>query len=239
MKISAYWVALAIAMAACPAFAAGDYDDDVAVADGSGSDGDDGTSGEHKRVFAIGDGMLEWDEYYDKERSAGVRGEGLRLECKKDKLDAITYTSLPLNCEEDFTVEAEFIVSEINDKQPFGVVFNMKDDANYDMMLFQEDRFAYVVVEDGETVQSKTKGKSRPDKIKLKGGKKQKVSFKMESRGEKLRFTVNGNDEFYRRTPTGGSYRSRDFGFYVSGKMWLDVTSLALTQDLSEQESND
>ena len=86
---------------------------------------------------------------------------------------------------------------------------------------------------------AKTKGKSRPDTIKLKKGKKQKVALKMEKRGEKLRFSVNGNDEFYRRTPTEGAYRSRDFGFYVSGKGWLDVTSLSLTQDLSESESND
>lgn len=223
------WIVLLVMAIAMP----------VSAADDGEFSGDEENASENKRTFNLGEGALEWDEYYDKERSAGIEGDKLHLECKKDKLDAMTYASLPLNSEEEFTIETEFVVSEINDKNPFGVVFNMKDDANYDMMLFWENRFSYVVVEDGEVILAKTKGKSRPDTIKLKKGKKQKVALKMEKRGEKLRFSVNGNDEFYRRTPTEGAYRSRDFGFYVSGKGWLDVTSLSLTQDLSESESND
>lgn len=223
------WILLSVMAMAVP----------VSAADGDNYDGDGEEATENKREFSLADGELEWDEYYDKERSAGLQGDKLHLECKKDKLSAMTYAALSLNPEEDFTIETEFVISAINDKEPFGVVFNMKDDDNYDMMLFLENRFEYVVVEDGEAVQPKTKSKSRPDTIKLKKGKKQKVSFKMEKRGEKLRFTVNGNDEFYRRTPSEGAYRSRDFGFFVTGKNWLDVISLSLTQDLSEVESND
>lgn len=187
-------------------------------------------------TFTAGNSQLQWDEFYDKERSAGVQGDKLHIESKKDKISVLTVSSLPLRADDDFKVKTVFTVSEINDKTPFGIVFNYKDEDNWEGVTFVENTYSYVVFKDGEEVRSKSK--SRPTSIKLKKGKKKTVEVTVEKRGEKLRFSIDGNEEFLTRRPAE-EFKYRDFGYVIGGKGWIDVDSVAVYQENGDEDNDD
>ena len=63
-----------------------------------------------------GTGVLDWNEYADKDVSAIVKMGVLDLEVKKDKFYSICSTDLPILPEYDFKITMKLIVSKINEE---------------------------------------------------------------------------------------------------------------------------
>ncbi|MDE7410840.1 MAG: hypothetical protein K2M94_02250 [Paramuribaculum sp.] len=192
---------------------------------------------------AVNDGVhkldvtsLDWDEYYDKEHSCGIMGTALHLESKKKDAFAMAVANFPIDVKKDFTITAKLKVSSINSESSFGLILNYKDDENYDLGLFKENEFKFVRVEGGEWVDAsekkskgkKGKAKSNEVKLKLKKAKNAVVEVKLQQKGSKMLFSINGDENFYSRRNL--DLEKSDFGFYTDKKSWLNVEMIEITQ---------
>jgi len=192
-------------------------------------------------IYKIAIGSLDWDEYYEKEKTAGIVDTVLHIECKKKEIAALAVAHFPLDPKKNFTLEAEIMASSIDDKHYFGLVFNYADDDNYDLGLFRENEFQYVKVVDGEwkisgdkKKKDKSKGKNNQVRLKLKKGKNKLVSVKLQQKGNKVEFSVNGDENFFSRRNL--DIATSDFGFYTDNKSWIDIKSITITQILNEED---
>ena len=94
------------------------------------------------KPVAVSDPMYEWMQYDENDMSCKLKKDALVMENKSEKLMAYTFTEIPVNvAEEDFVVSMAMLPSEISDDKPVGVIFNYRNEKNYDMMTLGEKNF--------------------------------------------------------------------------------------------------
>lgn len=103
------------------------------------------------KYVAVSDPEYLWTQYEEKDEKVVLDRNVLRLESKQDGLSVISCAEFMFNPEEeDFIFEFVFKPSEVNDKKPFGIVFDYKNESNYSLITFSKKGYMYSVCEKGE-----------------------------------------------------------------------------------------
>lgn len=91
-----------------------------------------------------------WTQFEEKKTRVVIDENKLRLESKEEGKSVITYAEFDFKPEtQDFIFEYVFKPSELNDKKPFGIVFDLKNEDNYSLITFSKKGFLYQVCERG------------------------------------------------------------------------------------------
>ena len=109
-------------------------------------------NGKYELKYApVNDPEYFWTQYKEKKSSVTVDKNKLQLESKEDGLSVVSCAEFEINPEtEDFVFEYIFKPSEVDDKKPFGIVFDYKNENNYSLITFSKKGFIYQVCEKGE-----------------------------------------------------------------------------------------
>lgn len=129
-----------------------------------------------------GTGVLDWNEYADKDVSAIVKMGVLDLEVKKDKFYSICSTDLPILPEYDFKITMKLIVSKINEEDISAILFDMDERFNRLAFIFQENNFIACTYNKGKFNWEEGEEK----RIKLPKGKNKQLEIVIERRGGKI-----------------------------------------------------
>ena len=84
---------------------------------------------------------LDLNEHADKDVSALVKMGVLDLEVHKEGFYVFCSSDLPILLEHDFKITIKLIVPKIDEKNQFGILFDMDEDFNRLAFVFQEDKF--------------------------------------------------------------------------------------------------
>lgn len=167
--------------------------------------------------------LFKWDEFYEKDYSAGIEDGYFVLKNQKD--GAIwSVAELPIYSERNFKLTFKFLVPRLNDKYYFGVVFNYEDGENFECFMLMERKFQYVNMKEGKV------RVSRRGPVILKGGKDRRVEVLVEKKGGKLIFSVDDMEAI----SITREVRLTTFGFLVEGDNVLKVDEVAVEQIESE-----
>lgn len=164
--------------------------------------------------------LFQWDEYYEKDCSSGIRDGYLLLENKEDEFRIWTSVEFPIDVDKNFKVTFNLIPKEINDKTWFGIIFNYEDENNYSSFIVQEKSFRLLNRANGITSISKRSS------IILKKGKNKNVKIELIKKGKKLNFIVDDMDVL----TISKEVNFNIFGCIVEGKNSIKVTEVTIEQ---------
>lgn len=164
--------------------------------------------------------LFQWDEYYDKDYSSGIRDGYLFLENKEDGYIIWTSVEFPIDADKNFKVTFNLVPKEINDKTWFGIIFNYEDENNYSSFIVQEKGFRLLNRVNGITSISKRSS------IILKKAKNKDVKIELIKKGKKLNFIVDNMEVL----TISKEVKFNTFGCIVEGKNSLKVTEVTIEQ---------
>lgn len=164
-------------------------------------------------------GKFQWDEYYDKNKTAGIMDGYLILENEADG-DAHAVADLPIDIERNFNIKIKFLIPKIKDDKYFGVVFDYEDENNYTKFVIAENKYKICNVQNG------IMSIARQGVLILKSGKEKEVNFEINKKGTKQTFIVDNMDvvSFSRKLNSG------IFGFTVEGSYKIMVDEITIEQ---------
>lgn len=176
---------------------------------------------QEKRVVTetFDNNLFRWDEFYEKECSAGIEDGYFVLKGQKEKV-VYSVTELPIFNDRNFKITFKFLVPKLNDKYYFGIIFNYEDGDNYESFELMERKFQCMNVKEGEIRMS------RRGAVILSGGKNKEVEVVVEKKGRKLIFSVDNMEAI---TITR-DVRLTTFGFLVEGDNVLKVDEVIVEQ---------
>lgn len=164
----------------------------------------------------VSDPEFDWSQYQEKQIKAILGKKGLELESKEDGKTCISVCELPINMQtEDFIVALKMTPETVDDKKPFGIVYDYKNDANYKMLLILKKGYQLVDCEKGELSIIK-KG--------LYKGKDKEFTLSITRNKNKLLFGINGINL---TSQLNSNLEYPVFGFVIASKGKLTGTSLA------------
>lgn len=106
--------------------------------------------GERVRMsYGFEEGRLDRSEYAEKSKKVLIDGDHMVIMCRKEKEDALSVARLPIYPRDNFKLDYNMTVPKLDEKHLFGVVFNYRDEENYNGVLFDSKKFYYVTKENG------------------------------------------------------------------------------------------
>ena len=166
---------------------------------------------------------FQWREFYEKDQSGGIENEYFVLKNKNKKNPALSRSELPITIEENFKITFKFLVPKVSSDYYFGIIFNYKNNGNYDSFLVAERKFQI-------RNRVNKENDNDPGVLILKSGKDKEVSIEIEKKGTKLIFRV---DDIEAASITE-EINSRIFGFLVEGKNTIKVNEVIIEQRKEE-----
>jgi len=164
----------------------------------------------------VSDPDFDWFQFEEKQAKAVIGKNGLELESKEDDVPCISVCELPINMEsDDFLVALKMIPGSIDDKKPFGVVYDYKNDANFKMLLILKKGYQIVECEDGNRAVVK-KG--------LYKGKDKEFIISIMRNKNKVHFGINNINL---TTQLNANLKYPTFGFVITTKGKLIGKSIA------------
>lgn len=164
----------------------------------------------------VSDIKLDWSQYKEKQIKAVLGKKGLELESKTVGIPCISVCELPINMKsEDFIVALKMSPEAVDDKKPFGIIYDYKDDANYKMLLILKKGFQLIECEKRELSVIK-KG--------LYKGKDKEFTLSITRNKNKLHFGINGINLI---SQLNSNLEYPVFGFVIASKGKLIGKSLA------------
>ena len=128
---------------------------------------------------------LGWNEIVAKGYSAFIQDGKMHLETKENKKEAKVTCYPPIDVQKSFEIKAKLVDTKINDEERgIGLVFNYRDDSNYDAFIITKDQVRYLRFEEDRLV-----GSRRSDFKNLKKLKDHELVVK--SSFHKMEFYVN------------------------------------------------
>lgn len=131
------------------------------------------------KYFPVSDTELEWTQFDEKDGKAIIDKEVLKLESKHKEKFTVSCADFQLRPQdEDFIADFIFKPENVNDDNPFGIVFDFKNDRNYSLITFGKKNYTLYTCEKGELAVAK------------------RGIYKLISRGkEDIRFSKNLTDD--------------------------------------------
>ncbi len=168
-------------------------------------------------------GKFQWDEYFDKNKTAGIMDGYLILENETEG-NAHAVADLPIDIERNFNIKIKFLIPKIKDDKYFGVVFDYEDENNYTKFVIAENKYKICNVKNG------TMSVARQGVLILKSGKEKEVNFEINKKGTKLTFIIDNMDvvTFSRKLNSG------IFGFTVEGSYKIMVDEITIEQFIQQ-----
>lgn len=164
----------------------------------------------------VSDPELDWSQYDEKQIKAILGKKGLELESKVEGVPCLSVCELPINMKsEDFIVALKMSPESVDDKKPFGIIYDYKNDANYKMLLILKKGFQMIECEKGECSVIK-KGVYK--------GKDKEFTISLTRNKNKLYFGINGINL---TSQLNSNLEYPVFGFVIATKGKLVGKSLA------------
>jgi len=162
------------------------------------------------------DPELDWSQFEEKQTKAVLGKKGLELESKSNDVACASVCELPINmASDDFIVALKMVPESVDDKKPFGIVYDYKNDANYKMLLVLKKGFQIIECEKGDCFVVK-KG--------LYKGKGKEFTISITRNKNKLHFGINGINL---TAQLNSKLEYPVFGFVIASKGKLVGKSLA------------
>lgn len=162
------------------------------------------------------DPIFEWNEFNDKKSKAGITKEGLVLENKQTAKPCCSSCELPINVmNDDFLFAMKIKAKDIDNKKPFGLVYDYENENNYMMFLITEKE-----IELCEWNGEKISHRKRPYKTK----KGKDIILSIMQKKHTLSFGVNG---VYFGTLKNKTLKNPGFGLVVLGENKIAATGVA------------
>ncbi len=172
-------------------------------------------------VDNMDDNKFRWEEFYNKEFSNSFVNGYMILENKLDDSAVYSITDLPLSLDRNFKITTDVIISKIDEKHRFGVLFNFEDESNYSSFILAEGHCKVYNCKNG------TISVVKQMDIILKSGRNKEVKIEIERKGSKLIFSVD-DMEFASISKKILDYPS--FGYIVYGKNSLKIDDVKIFQ---------
>ena len=110
---------------------------------------------------------LKWNTYDGKDYFSVIQQSMLHLESREDAHDAMVTTYTDLDPKKPFELEIKLMKTKLNDEQRgIGLVFNYKDDFNYDVFYLMKGSVLYRKVIENKIVRQRRGAVSYDTKIK-------------------------------------------------------------------------
>ncbi len=171
---------------------------------------------------------FDWFQFEEKQAKAIIGKKGLELESKVDGMPCFSVCELPINMEsEDFLVALKMVPGSVDDKKPFGMVYDYQNDANFKMLLILKKGYQIVECEKGNRAVVK-KG--------LYKGKDKEFTVSIIRDQNKVHFGINGLNL---TTMLNANLKYPVFGFVISTKGKLLGKSIAYKKVAAKEHEED
>lgn len=182
-------------------------------------------------MVSMADPEYEWMQYDEKDSKAMLKKQGLELESKKDDSLCATYCEMPFNTEDnDFVVIFDMKPESVDDKKPFGIIYDVENDVTYKAMVLTKKGYQVLSVADGK-VSVLRKGMYK--------AKSKDFSLAMYMKKGKLTFFVNGLPMC---TMKNAVIKNPQFGFVVGNKGKMECKQFGykvLERDTTSEETDE
>lgn len=156
----------------------------------------------------MSDPNFEWSQFEEKEVKAELKGDKLVIESRKDNKGTWSSAEFPIDVQGDnFKVTLTGTYDKAENEKQFGIIFDIKNDRNYKLIIFGKKQFSYMVCENGEL--------STVKRSLVKLPKSKLVSISIEKIGSTVDVYLN-DAEVTKLKNIDMNYPT--FGFYVCGK---------------------
>ena len=178
---------------------------------------------------------FDWSQFDNDNSKCKFRKDFLELECKENEWYACTTTELEFDASNvDFVIEFQLEPENLDDKHPFGIVYDFKNIKNFHALCFGKKRFQLMSYEGGEEAIVKE------GLYKL--SNKKQVSVFIMKKGKRLDFYM-GSHHLPLTTVRNFEIRHSNVGFYVKNKTKVKLTGLGyriiLKDDVEDSSEND
>lgn len=169
-------------------------------------------------IMDVGNPEFNWPQFDNDNAECKIRKGSLTLECKKNKSFVCVTTELDLdiigvNCIIAFRLEPE----ELDDKHPWGIVYDYKNYNNFKVLCFGRKEFQLVNYEGGE------KAIVRQGLFKL--DDKEKVLIILEKRKKRLDFYI-GRQKLPLLSLRNSNIQNSTIGIYVENKTKIKLSGI-------------
>jgi len=166
---------------------------------------------------SVCDTEYEWSQFDEKKSKAIIEKERLTIESKDDGQISYSVCEVPVNMRsDDFLVALKMSPESIDDKKPFGLIYDFKNDANFKAIVFLKKSFQIIECTDNEKYVVK-KG--------LYKGKGKDFIISIMRKNNKLTFTLN---DMYLTSQSNSELNYPVFGFVILNKGKLYGKEIAL-----------
>lgn len=178
--------------------------------------------------FAEPDSEIEWTVFKNDDSKAEIKKKSLELECKRENTSAISTAKFKkVNVGKDFEYTALFKPSKIDNKSSVGIVFDYRDDNNFQALIIDKNKYYYVVCERGQ------------EYVEAQGDCKVKGIFcnvTIKKERNSLKFLVNGIE--FGSVKTAKKMRQPNFGVIVNGKNKMSCLAVVLGIPLNSNDDD-
>ena len=171
------------------------------------------------KIYDFESNDLGWNEFVDKEIGEVLVKEGvLSIEGKQEGSRLLSSTCyLPIDVKKSFEIKIDAFVKKIKPDAGFGIIFNCRDNSNYEMFIMTESKVWYRRFEKGVLVGE------RDDRIKFKKDKKTQISMLLKKSFDTVTLIV---DDVQVLEIPYIDYMYRGFGFFAIGKQSIAFDNL-------------
>lgn len=142
----------------------------------------------------------QWSEYDEKRSSALIKDDCLLINAKKE--NAVSYVDLPIDVSETNFVVNLFFTPDKLGNNPCGIVFNVEDNQNFNMIILEKKQFSVATMKDGKVsinrkgIYKLSKGMADLNGLKAPYIKKAKdvIVISLQHKGQSLGIELNGMD---------------------------------------------
>lgn len=178
-------------------------------------------------LISCADPEYDWSQYDEKTGKALVTKKGLELESKANGFYCMSFCELPIAMQFDnFAVRFIMTPKEISDAKPFGIVYDVENEANYRMLLVMKKSFQVITVTDGKSAIVK-KGVYKAN------NKSKQTEIDLVRQNDKLYFFINGLELLKLSSP---KMENPTFGFVVAPKTKLSCNAIGYKKDTPQEE---
>lgn len=172
---------------------------------------------------------FEWTQFDNDDAECKYRKGVLELRCKEDNMFACTTTELEFDADNvDFVLEFQLEPEELDDKHPFGIVYDYKNLKNFYALCFGKKQFQLLSYESGDKAIVK-EGLYKLDN-------KKNVIVSMMKKGKRIDFYI-GSQHLPLTTLRNSKIQHSSIGFYVGNKTKIKATGIGY-QLILEDEDN-
>lgn len=161
---------------------------------------------------------FDWATFDSDYKECKFKKGALVLECKQEDAFACTTTELEFDASNvDFIIEFQMEPDDLNDKHPFGIVFDYKNDKNFQTLCFGKKQFQLLSYESGE------KAAIKEGLYKL--SDKHNVIVTLIKKDHRLDFYI-GSERLPLTSLRKFKLQHSNIGFYVENKTKIKLTGV-------------